>query len=770
VIKQLLKLVPVVVALGFGVRTQSAVPPATREPQGRDTYVRAEALLGQNLDTRVRNAFIVPHRIGGTDEFWYRRERANGTDSFIVDAATGRRRPCPSSSNTCSQKPETPDSDGLLWSPHRDRAVATREGNLYLTEGRGSATRALTSDGAPDAGYGIWTDNWSANAIPRQRSGNSQAPIETQWAPDSRTLLVPFLDQRHVEPYPMLESAPADGSFRPRVHAPRLALVGERSATFEWRLVDTQGGSTRRVDLPYDKLLEMQQDITAFRGIGWKRDSSHLYLVAHGANMASAYLFDVEVVTGKARTVLVENMAPRMDLNSTSYNPVNVRVVRDGRELIWFSQRDGWGHLYRYDVVTGNLINRITRGNWLVRDIIDIDEKRGVIYFTGGGREPGNPYYRYLYSVNFDGSSLKLLSPETADHLLLPEGRFVLSFDNIVAYPPVSPSGRFVVYNYSRVDEPPRFVIRRVADASLVAEVEKADTTELFAAGWRPPEEFVVKAADGTTDLWGVLYEPSNFDPTQKYPIIDAQYASPLTAVVPRNFYTAYRGIQPIAPSSYAELGFIVVCLDARGTAYRSRSFSQAGYGEMNRDGLDDHVAAIRSLARVRAYLDVDRVGIIGHSYGGFAALRAMLEFPDFFKVGISSAAMADSQGMYTDYHMTAFQGLPRYRDGSRWRPLPAEVPSNWAALDASAQAGQLRGKLLLQLGELDENVLSGQMLQFAAALMRANEDFELLYLPGQDHQFIGQPYVMRRDWDFMVRYLLGREPPAGYAIAARGR
>jgi dipeptidyl aminopeptidase/acylaminoacyl peptidase len=304
----------------------------------------------------------------------------------------------------------------------------------------------------------------------------------------------------------------------------------------------------------------------------------------------------------------------------------------------------------------------------------------------------------------------------------------------------------------------------------LVGEIDQADAAALYAAGWRPPESFTVKAADGKSDLWGTIYRPSDFDARKRYPIIDAQYASPLTAVVPHNFYQAFRGIQPLAPSSYAELGFIVVSVDARGTTYRSREFSQARYGELNRAGLDDHIAAIRALAQTRPYFDLDRVGVVGHSYGGFAALRAMLEFPEFFKVGISSAAMVDTQGMYADYHWSAFQGRPRYGDGTEWRPSPADIPDNWQSLNASGMAEKLTGKLLLQMGELDENVPPGQILQFVDALIKANKDFELMYLPNRDHQFIGEGYVVRRDWDFMVRHLLGRQPPPGYRIQVNGR
>ena len=288
-------------------------------------------------------------------------------------------------------------------------------------------------------------------------------------------------------------------------------------------------------------------------------------------------------------------------------------------------------------------------------------------------------------------------------------------------------------------------------------------------AGERP-REFHVKAAYGETDLWGVSdHRPSDFDEAKRYPIVDAQYASPLTAVVPHNFFQAYRGKQPLAPSSYAELGFIVVCIDARGTTYRSKQFLHTGYGALHRVGLEDHIAAIRELATTRRYFDTDRRRHCRHLYGGFAVLRALLEFPDFFKVGISSAAMVDTQGMYADYHWSAFHGRPQYSDGSEWRPNANEVARNWEVLSASMQVKKLQGSLLIQMGELDE-CAPAQILQFVDALDSRNKDFELLYLPTRDHQFIGEGYVMRRDWDFLVRNLLGCRPPRGHRVKTNQR
>lgn len=797
--------------LAFAAATQPA------EQMPASVYARAEALLGPNLVSRVRNGFTTPHWFGTADEFWYRRELPNGYDFVRVSAATGRKRAafdhaavaralsatrsesvdgmhlpferfdymkggagiiftvndqsyeCTLAKGVCrAQKLQRPPAD-VLVSPDGRWGVRTRDGNLWLRDMASGAEHAITDDGVPDSGYGIYPDN-RADYAPTHRERRALPPFDARWAPDSSRLLVAFIDQRNVQPYPFVESAPLDGSFRPRLYPARIPLVGEKPARAEWVVFDIPAGTHRRLQLPYEKLLVIQQDILAVREWWWSRAARHVFCAAHGDNMESAFLFDVDLTTGTARTVIEERLPPRTDLNSTSYNPVNVHVTADGTEAIWFSQRDGWGHLYRYDVRTGALKNRITQGDWLVRDIIQVDEAQRRVYFTGGGREGGNPYYRYLYRVSFDGTGLTQLSPETADHLLLPNKPAVLSSDGITPHAVVSPSGRYVAYNYSRLDQPTRFVVRSLANPSVTTTIETADASGLVAAGWRAPEEFVVKAADGKSELWGTLYKPTDFDPRKKYPIIDSQYASPLTAFTQRHFFQAWRGKQPLAPSSYAELGFLVMSVDARGTTYRSREFSQAGYGKLNLIGLDDHVAALRQLAERHAYVDLDRVGIIGHSYGGFTAYRAMLEYPDFFKVGIASAGAADTHAMYLDYHWTAFQGRPVYSDASELRPSATEVPANYQSLNGSAQASRLKGKLLIQLGELDENVPPGQILQFVAALISANKDFELLYLPSRDHQFIGEGYVMRRDWDFMVRNLLGQEPPAGYEIKVSGR
>jgi dipeptidyl aminopeptidase/acylaminoacyl peptidase len=273
------------------------------------------------------------------------------------------------------------------------------------------------------------------------------------------------------------------------------------------------------------------------------------------------------------------------------------------------------------------------------------------------------------------------------------------------------------------------------------------------------PEEFLAKTADGADDTWNVWYPPPGFDSTKRYAVIDAQYASPLTAVVPRNFAMALRGAPGANAPALAGLGFVAVIVDGRGTTYRSREFTQSAYGKLNVNGLDDHVAAIKQLGRTRRFVDTTRVGITGGSYGGWSTFRGMLEFPDFYSVGVAESPPGSMQNMYLDYHWTAQQGRPLYKDGTELRPGPTDVPTNWNAADGRQQASRLKGHLLIIMSELDENVLPGSPLQLIDALMRADKNFDLIYLPDTPHGSGRYTrYTTRRRWEYFEKYLMGEE------------
>jgi len=319
-------------------------------------------------------------------------------------------------------------------------------------------------------------------------------------------------------------------------------------------------------------------------------------------------------------------------LNPYDYARPNVHVSGKGEEIIWYSERSGYGHLYLYDAATGEVKRDITNGNWVVFDLLRVDEEKRFAYFTAGPRRgEGNPYFRYLYRVSLDGGKPKLLTPEIADH------EFNSSF-GVFRAPAgdagssISGSGRYIVDNYSSTDQPPRVVIRKIS-GELVGEVLSSDASALYATGWSPPERVIAKAADGVTDVYGVMYRPRNFDPSGKYPVIDYMYPGPQGAWAPRSFAGGIRAGEPSGDmpnaQAFADAGFIVVIVDGRGTAFRSRVFHDAFLGTEDVFGAADHVAAIKSLSAQRSYMDVNRVGVMGHSYGGYGSLRAMLLYPN---------------------------------------------------------------------------------------------------------------------------------------------
>jgi dipeptidyl aminopeptidase/acylaminoacyl peptidase len=611
-------------------------------------------------------------------------------------------------------------------------------------------------------GYGTYLDEFDQAAIPRERAlkaGHHLLPMASFWSPDSHFVIVPRGDERFVGDYPYIENVPADGSFRPQLHVLKMWLEGEKPPTLEWLIFNIPAGTHCRINFPYEKLLEVDPDGLPIRKKWWSADHRHLYALTVGRHMGSALLFDVNLLSGNARTMVEEHMTPRMEMSPNPWDAPDVWVSPDGKDVLWFSERDGWGHLYLYDGQTGKLRNQVTRGEWLVRDIIHVDEQRRRIYFTAAGREKGNPYYRYLYRINFDGSDLTLLSSEAANHLLTSREDRLLPLDGFPGYQVISPSGKFVVYNFSTPDQPPQAVIRSTENGELISTFEKADATELFATHYRPPEEFVAKAADGSTDLWSLVYKPSNFDPSKRYPVIDLEYAAPVTAVVPREFSRAIRGVpMPVTPAMLAELGFVVVTIDARGTPYRSRQFSQAGFGQLNIIGLDDHVAVIKQLAERFNYVDISRVGIVGGSFGGWSALWGMLDFPDFFKVGVAGSPVASFQSESSGEEPDAYQGLPVYSNGTHLRPKPDEVPENWKVIDMRQKAANLKGHLLVIIGELDENAFPASAFIFLHALMQADKDFDLIYLIGAAHNPITGGFAVynrRRIEDYLVRYLI---------------
>jgi dipeptidyl-peptidase 4 len=688
-------------------------------------YARAERFLPWNQDKYLRNAEVQPQWLPGEDRFCYRRVDSDGAQQFVVvGVATGQRRT--SADQAACPSNIAPEPDGAsVPSPDKKWAAFLRDHNLWVRAADGSAEYALTSDGEPDNGYAISPgNNVLADAAHRARL----APV-LLWSPDSKSILTHRLDERGVDQLHVLHMAPGDGTFRAKLSSRRYAMANEaRKAVLTQIVFDV--AARRRIDLEFSPMSVVLQAPIESAHAWWSADAAHVYYVERGPYYRTLSLKVADAASGAARTLVEESGATFIELSGVARKPM-VSVLTSG-EVIWFSERDGWGHLYRYDA-TGLLKNRITNGPWVVREIVRIDERARRIYFLASGRETGrNPYLRHLYRVNFDGSGAQLLTPENADHA-----------------PVFDPSGRYFVDVYSRPDLPPTSVLR-ASDGRLNAQLETADLTALRQQGFAMPEPFEAVAADGKTPLYGVILRPSNFDPARRYPVIDSIYPGPQITRVQHSFAPTVFDSQ--GATALAELGFVVVTLDGRGTPLRSKAFLNDSYGRLGSAGnLADHVAVIRQLAQRHAWISLDRVGISGYSGGGFAALRAMLDYPEFYKVGVAASGNHDQRGYLAVWGET-YNGPD---DGS-----------NYLAAANAPLAANLRGKLLLMHGGADDNVHPALTMQVAQALIDANKDFELLIVPNAGHDLFSHAYPIRRRWDFFVRHLMRAQPPTQYNIA----
>ena len=446
----------------------------------------------------------------------------------------------------------------------------------------------------------------------------------------------------------------------------------------------------------------------------------------------SATLRLADATTGAVRDLFTET-------EETHFESVaGWRVLWDTREVVWSSQRDDWSNLYLYDLDTGALKNRITTGEGPVSGIERIDEDAREIWFEALGREPGqDPYFRHLYRTSLDGGTPVSLTPGDGDHTV-----------------DVSPDGAYLIDTSSRPDQPP-VVTLRDRDGREVMEIERADTSALEAAGWQPPMRVQMTGPDGSTQLYGLLFRPTHFDPTQQYPIINQAYPGPQSGSIgSRSWKPAWGDRQALA-----ELGFVVVSIDGMGTPGRSKSFHDAYYGAMGRDNtLPSQIAGMQDLARQFPWIDIDRVGIWGHSGGGFIAAGAMFRYPEFFDVGIAESGNHDQRN-YEDDWGERYQGLLiRNEDGS----------DNYDVEANQTLAANLQGKLLLAHGMMDDNVPPSNTMLVVQALIEANRDFDLLLFPNARHGFgRDSNYMTRRRWDYFVRHLLDAEPPVNYEIGA---
>lgn len=599
-------------------------------------------------------------------------------------------------------------------SPDGKWEAFTRAGNLYLRDTRTGTERALSSDGQPDQAYA------RPLVSPLQLiDGTYQDPAEAMdvvWSPDSGKIATIRTDLRHAATLSLVQSSPPGGGTRPKTYIYPYALSGdEKTATATIVIFDVMSGKKTDAQLPPQPILYYGSP--DFR---WNQEGTALYHFQPERGYAALNLYKIDAQTGQATTLIQEDTPPFADYYGHRY-----LLLDKQNEIYWTSDRSGWKHYERYDAKTGQRLNALTSGNWRAGDILRVDHQRQQVFLTGLGREANrDPYLRHLYRVNKDGSHLTLLTPEPLDHDVS-----------------VSPDMRYVVDNMSAVNVPTRTVLRDAQSGKIIVELEQADISRLLATGFQLPQPFRSLAADGKTPVYGVLYRPVHYDAAQNYPLIDHIYTGPHTTYAPKSMARALK----TTALPFTALDFAVVYVDGRGTNRRSREFLNYAYKNLGNNGYDDHEFAIRDIASQVPGLDVNHVGIFGFSAGGYDTARAMFTRPDFYRVGWAASGNHDHRSDKAVWNEQWMGGPPLGPEYDRDSNLTV--------------AKHLKGKLMIAHGELDSNVNPMASMQLVNALIQANKNFDLLWVPNADHFLDDLPYYNRRRWDYFIQHLQGRQP-----------
>jgi len=756
-----------------------ALPLAAQQPRQltADDYARAERYLGTTTAPLVSGSNVRPTWLGD-GRLWYRTTVPNGTSFVLVDPVRGsrvsafdqtrlaaalatasgtkvdgnqlpiqalelskdnrklnvtvqtrrwscdlQRYACTAASSAVAPRGSPPPNSSL--SPDGRWAVYIKDYNLWAKDLTSNQEAQLTTDGIKDFGYATNNAGWV----------HSDRPVVT-WSADSKQIATFQHDGRGVRDMHLV----ATNVGPPRIETWKYPLPGDSVIFRISRVIINAGPDGRprvvRLQMPPDQHRSTVSDHvacgTGICDVQWYPDGSRLAFISSSRDHKTAWFRVADAQTGEVRTLFEEKMPTQVGDASLTENLW--RVLPASNELVWWSQRENWLHLYLYDLTSGQLKNRITSGEGNVDEIVRVDEKTRTIYFLGAGKEAGrDPYFQHLYKIGFDGRAQTLLTPENANHVIT-----------------MSPDGKYFVDSYSTPDTPPITVLRDVT-GKLITTLERADISRLLATGWKPPTPVRMKARDGQTDIYGLMYTPSKLDSTKKYPIVNQIYPGPQSGSVGTRSFSPARGDN----QALAELGFVVVQIDGMGTPGRSKDFMDYYYGRMNDNTIPDQVAGMKELAQRYPFIDIENVGIWGHSGGGFATAAAMFRAPDFFDVGIAESGNHDNRN-YEDDWGERYQGL-----------LVRSGPSdNYAAEANQTHAANLKGKLLLAHGGMDDNVPPYNTNLVADALIKAGKDFDLLMFPNARHGYGSDSfYMMRRRWDYFVKNLLGAEPPKEYQI-----
>ena len=663
----------------------------------KDDYKRAFA-IGSKYSNKRTYCHVKVHRKHGTHQFWYSVFDGKKQIYKEVDADQNTVTTLTENPEKPRQRPqwqgrqrhwmEVPDEkDGMRMSPDRSTQIFCRDNNLWIT--KNDETKPLTTNGDSSYYYSAWGSF--------SQDGRYFATVRIKPAP-----------KRYVY---YVESSPRN-QLQPILHTQEYAKPGD---SLNYRVPVIVEVATGRVVEPSTTLFHSQYNVTAPR---WEADNEHVTFEFNERGHKTYRILELSATTGMVRTLIEEKNDKYIN-----YNRQQRIDLQDGKHIIWTSECDGRNHIYLYDRKKGTLVRQVTKGEYYVRGIQRVDEEAGVIYFSACGMNKNeDPYLIHYYKIGLNGKGLVCLTPE--------EGNHSVTYTDDMAY---------LIDTYSTVITPPVTVLRSGKDGSILRTLETADITTLKKQGWKAPEVFVAKGRDGKTDMWGLIQRPSNFDPNKKYPIIEYIYSGPGDQYVPKTFTPWLYYLQ-----NMAELGFIVVQLDAMTTSFRTREFEEVCYKNLKDGGLPDRIAWIKAAAKKYPYMDIDRVGIYGCSAGGQNALAAVLWHGDFYKAAYAACGCHDNR-------------MDKIWWNEQWMSYP--IDSTYAECSNVDNAWRLERPLMLVVGEMDDNVDPASTMQVVNALEKAGKDFELVVIPGARHT-MGESYGDHKRYDFFVRNLLGVEPP----------
>lgn len=721
-----------------------------------EDYNRAYSLRQKFSGYQVYHSDVNPHWVTGTSSFWYLQRTPQGNEYLLVDADRQIRRPLFVRDSLAVQLQQSLGRrvdarnlpldkgnleasldvfrfvcDGYNWRYEIAANRLTREGKVpprrkgrhWMETDDEKGWGPVTS---PDGKYEAYIKNDNIfvrdKASGRERQLSQDGTLSNyyssyiQWSPDSRKVLscrIRPVQKRYVY---YVESSPRD-QLQPKLHQQEYAKPGDE---LPFKVPCIFHVETGQRCIPETSLFAHQYSLSYLR---WDADSKSVTFEYNERGHKTYRVLELSAEDGKVRTLIEEK-----EEKYVNYPLIYRNYLQDGKHILWTSERDNYNHLYLYDRTTGRPVRQITKGRWYVRGVQHVDEQNQWIYFSANGMNPKeDPYLIHYYRIGFDGKGLVELTPDEGMH----QAWFSSDY-------------RYLVDVYSKVDIPPVAVLRDARTGRQVMPLEQADISRLEANGWRAPEVFSAKGRDGKTDIWGVIYRPTNFDPSRKYPVVEYIYSGPGGQHVPKSF-SSYNWWM----TSLAELGFIVVQVDGMSTSFRSKDFEEVCYKNLKDAGLPDHMAWLQEAARRYPYMDLERVGILGSSAGGQEAMSAVLFHPEFYKAAYSACGCHDNR-----------------MDKIWWNELWMGYPVDSSYIESSnvEQAHRLERPLMLVVGEMDDNVDPASTMQVVNALIKANKDFELVVVPGAGHT-MGDNFGEHKRYDFFVRHLMGVEPPKWNAI-----